>query len=96
MLRSVTIRFVKISENASKDQDSLSFVDVQQVNVYNIQVRMLTIFSLSHLFTGWTGRLCDEDIDECVTSPCKNGGLCINVPATYTCACLFGNPLSEI
>lgn len=41
-------------------------------------------------FKGWTGRLCDEDIDECVTSPCKNGGLCINIPASYTCACLFG------
>lgn len=39
---------------------------------------------------GWTGELCETDIDECVVSPCENGGLCINVPSTYTCACLFG------
>ncbi|OAD59832.1 Protein eyes shut, partial [Eufriesea mexicana] len=28
---------------------------------------------------GWTGRLCDEDVDECII-----------IPASYTCACLFG------
>lgn len=30
------------------------------------------------------------DVDECLRSPCRNGGLCINIPASYTCACLFG------
>ena len=40
---------------------------------------------------GFTGRFCQEDIDECaVTSPCRNGGQCINTPGSYTCQCRDG------
>lgn len=46
-----------------------------------------------HCRDGWTGDLCEEDIDECLSSPCQNGGLCLNIPATYTCACLFGKTI---
>lgn len=77
-----------------KDLDFLFFVVVLKVRFFFFNNLNNLIFQFKYLdklnFKGWTGRLCDEDIDECITSPCKNGGLCINIPASYTCACLFG------
>jgi len=32
---------------------------------------------------------CDEDFDECLSSPCQNGGICeqTDLPGNYTCTC---------
>ncbi|KAM3956609.1 LOW QUALITY PROTEIN: cell polarity complex component crumbs [Aphomia sociella] len=40
---------------------------------------------------GYTGRLCDVDIDECTRSPkiCNNG-VCVNSPGSYQCYCRPG------
>ncbi|KAL0273564.1 UNVERIFIED_CONTAM: hypothetical protein PYX00_006203 [Menopon gallinae] len=40
--------------------------------------------------SGWTGKLCDAEMDECESSPCRNGGLCLDLHANYSCACMFG------
>jgi len=40
--------------------------------------------------SGWNGRTCEHEIDQCDSRPCKNGGVCINRQTTYSCACLFG------
>ena len=41
--------------------------------------------------TGWQGFLCDDDIDECLSVPCLNGGVCTGVEAIrgtgYSCDC---------
>ncbi|XP_004625362.1 protein crumbs homolog 1 isoform X1 [Octodon degus] len=40
---------------------------------------------------GFTGIHCEEDINECSSNPCQNGGTCENLPGNYTCHCLFDN-----
>ena len=36
---------------------------------------------------GYTGQLCNVDIDECVTSSCMNSGSCVDKVAGYECSC---------
>lgn len=38
---------------------------------------------------GYTGLLCEKDIDECATirSACGVKGLCFNIPGNYRCDC---------
>ena len=31
-----------------------------------------------------------EDINECASSPCQNGGTCTDLPNGYTCQCNIG------
>uniref|UniRef100_A0A2K5JCB4 Protein crumbs homolog 1 n=1 Tax=Colobus angolensis palliatus TaxID=336983 RepID=A0A2K5JCB4_COLAP len=40
---------------------------------------------------GFTGIHCEEDINECSSNPCQNGGTCENLPGNYTCHCPFDN-----
>lgn len=30
------------------------------------------------------------DVNECLTSPCQNGGTCLNMAGSYSCACAQG------
>lgn len=35
----------------------------------------------------WTGRICEDDLNECLASPCRNGGTCLNQVPGYVCIC---------
>lgn len=41
---------------------------------------------------GYTGKLCQHDIDSCQTNPCRQGGTCIDRPGSqgYECQCPAG------
>ncbi|XP_053734547.1 protocadherin Fat 4 isoform X1 [Synchiropus splendidus] len=39
---------------------------------------------------GYTGALCETDIDECLPSPCHNGGTCHNLVGGFSCTCPDG------
>lgn len=40
--------------------------------------------------TGFTGERCEITINQCVSQPCQNGGLCSSFPGGFTCICLSG------
>ncbi|XP_005375179.1 PREDICTED: protein crumbs homolog 1 isoform X2 [Chinchilla lanigera] len=40
---------------------------------------------------GFAGIHCEEDVNECLSNPCQNGGTCENLPGNYTCHCPFDN-----
>lgn len=42
------------------------------------------------VFLGFAGNLCQIDIDECASTPCKNGAKCTDGPNKYTCDCTEG------
>ena len=39
---------------------------------------------------GYNGTHCEQDVDECKTSPCKNGATCTNTVGGFTCQCQQG------
>ena len=39
---------------------------------------------------GFTGMNCEQDVDDCASSPCLNGARCEDQLNNYTCHCLPG------
>ena len=46
--------------------------------------------SLFFCYSGYTGKSCTEDVDECQDSPCQNGATCINLRGRFYCECPAG------
>ncbi|CAG2257520.1 unnamed protein product [Mytilus edulis] len=39
---------------------------------------------------GYTGKLCDSEINECLSNPCQNGATCTDEVNGYSCGCTSG------
>jgi Notch-like protein len=39
---------------------------------------------------GFTGPLCETDIDDCASSPCENGATCVDGVNEMNCTCAAG------
>ena len=39
---------------------------------------------------GWKGATCNRDVDECLSHPCLNGGICVNTLGSFRCECRPG------
>ncbi|KAI3381296.1 hypothetical protein SNEBB_005488 [Seison nebaliae] len=40
--------------------------------------------------SGWTGSLCESEINECLSLPCQNNGICYDLIDGYVCQCSDG------
>ena len=45
---------------------------------------------LSHSLCLLTGRTCSEDVGDCWSRPCVNGGSCVDLVDGYNCTCPLG------
>jgi hypothetical protein len=45
---------------------------------------------------GFTGRNCQVNIDECVSAPCRQLGVCLDGVNSYTCACMKGKGIIHV
>lgn len=39
---------------------------------------------------GFSGSICQTQVDECSSAPCANGGTCIDFVNSFTCQCAIG------
>ena len=39
---------------------------------------------------GYYGDKCENDVNECASNPCRNGGTCLNQENRYVCQCPRG------
>ncbi|XP_068102358.1 protein HEG homolog 1 [Hyperolius riggenbachi] len=45
--------------------------------------------------SGWQGRQCDADVDECLSSPCPPQTKCVNLRGSFRCHCPLGYILEK-
>nr|XP_056711917.1 protocadherin Fat 4 [Euleptes europaea] len=68
---------------------SPKFISYESVPVIIVSNEPLQPFTC-RCMAGYDGTLCEVDIDECLPSPCHNGGTCQNLVGGFSCSCSIG------
>lgn len=60
----------------------------------------MCLSSEGHRFTchcqqAWTGRTCNQDMNECESDPCPVGSRCVNTRGSFSCECPLGFDLED-
>lgn len=55
--------------------------------IYFIATQTKILFRFLSAFPGFTGKNCEENIDDCPGNQCQNGGTCIDAVNSYRCKC---------
>lgn len=61
----------------------------QHISAQSLALKRLLLTNASCAFFT-TGQLCNIDINECTSNPCKNRGTCANTLGGYMCSCRTG------
>lgn len=83
-----------MNENSLDIDHDTSCTEIYLCTLKVLQTEPMVLYHLMdkplNIFTGWIGKRCEEDEDECSQTPCQNAALCINTPGSFACACQFG------
>lgn len=82
-----------IDSHSSKIKGKLLCKPLVWSQFYLIVVFNALFFAV--LFSGFSGEMCQIDIDECSSTPCFNGAKCIDRPNGYDCECAEGKSSSK-
>lgn len=53
-------------------------------------LRVRTLFHSDFSLSGYQGKYCEVDVDECESNPCVNDGICRDMVNGFTCTCQPG------
>lgn len=61
-------------------------------------IHIYSLFEIGKCMPGFEGQHCENEINECLSNPCKNGGNCTDLLAAYSCTCPdeYDGPQCEI
>lgn len=71
--------------------------DIQEWYIFQVRFFLFTMAEIDFIVLfrcdcdpGYTGLLCNEEINECASAPCQNGATCVDLIDAFSCDCVNG------